>query len=84
MCLHILVARPNLTKCWRWVRDELTLQWAIFDPLWRVCWRGRGNAGLFKVEAEALGNLFYFINEIIQSIPTLRRTVNTYWTLDRY
>lgn len=59
-------------------------QWAIFDPLWRVCWRGRGNAGLFKVEVKALGNLFYFINENIQSIPTLRRTVNTYWPLDRY
>lgn len=45
------------------VRDEYVMnshftQWAIFDPLWRVFWRERGNAGLFKVEVEALGNLF--------------------------
>lgn len=73
------------------VRDEYVMnshfthdQLAIFDPLWRVFWRERGNAGLFKVEVEALSNLFYFINEIIQSIPTLRKTVNTYWQLDRY
>lgn len=34
-------------------------QWAIFDPLWRVFWRERGNAGLFKVEVEALGSKSY-------------------------